>query len=200
MFSPRAPLFSVSLAFATGCLLGLDGGFNLPGALVMVYLTGVLWFILARREKVSLAAFYVFVACVGLVHTLLLAASIPTDDLRRLPDEKTLDTTQWRGLIVEEPAAQLSTHASRRALDRTSFVLRMEAWRPTDGRLFGADLDTPWQPAQGNVQCTMVGPAKELTPLRRPPRIRHRTQPGRAAALSGRTRLPRLRGPAEHLL
>jgi ComEC/Rec2-related protein len=160
--SPRAPLFSVSLAFAIGCLLGLDGGIGLGSALAILSLAGGFWFILARREKASLAAFYVFTTCVGLTHTLLLGVSIPADDLRRLPDEKTLNTTQWRGLIVAEPAAQLSAHASRRALDRTSFVLRMESWRPTQGRLFGADIDTPWQPAQGNVQCTLVGPAKEL--------------------------------------
>ena len=147
MLSPRAPLFSVSLAFATGCLNGLDGVVALPFALVTFYLTGVLWFVLARREKTSLAAFYGFTTCAGLVHTLLLAGTISPDDLRRLPDEKTLDTTQWRGLIVEEPASEFTTHASRRALDRTSFVLRTEAWRPTGGRLFGADIDTPWQPA-----------------------------------------------------
>jgi competence protein ComEC len=162
MLSPRAPLFSVGLAFGLGCLLGLDGAITLGAAFVIFYLAGVLWFVLARYEKASLAAFYVFTACVGLVHTLLLGVSIPGDDLRRLPDEKTLDTTQWRGLVVEEPAAQLSVHASRRALDRTSFVLRMEAWRPTGGRLFGADINIPWQPAQGNVRCTVVGPAKEL--------------------------------------
>lgn len=162
MLSHRAPLFSVSVAFATGCLLGLDGLVSLSAALAICYLAGVLWLILARHEKASLAAFYAFVACAGLVHTLLLGVSIPADDLRRLPDEKTLDTTQWRGLIIEEPAARLSAHASRRALDRTSFVLRMEAWRPTEGRLFGADIDTPWQPARGDVRCTVVGPAKEL--------------------------------------
>ena len=117
---------------------------------------------LARREKASLAAFYFFVAARGSSTRSCLASRFPPDDLRRLPDEKTLETTQWRGLIIEEPASQLPAHASRRALDRTSFVLRMEAWRPTGGRLFGADIDTPWQPAQGNVRCTMVGPAKEL--------------------------------------
>jgi ComEC/Rec2-related protein len=162
MLSPRAPLFSVSVAFATGCLLGLDGWISLPAALLIFYVAGMLWLVLARHEKASLAAFYAFTACAGLVHTLLLGVSIPADDLRRLPDEKTLDTTQWRGLIVEEPVDQLSAHASRRALDRTSFVLRMEAWRPTGGRLFGADIDTPWQPARGDVRCTLVGPAKEL--------------------------------------
>ncbi len=162
MFSLRAPLFSVSLAFATGCVLGLDGWIPLSAALVAVYLAGVAWFILGRHEKASLAAFYVLTACAGLAYTLLLSTTISADDLRRLPDDKSLETTQWRGVIVEEPAAQYTTHASRRALDRTSFVLRMEAWRPTDGRLFGADIDTPWQPASGDVRCTVVGPAKEL--------------------------------------
>jgi ComEC/Rec2-related protein len=160
--SSRAPLFSVSLAFAIGCLLGLDGWIAIRFALAAMGIAGVLWLVLGRREKSSLAAFYAFTVCVGLVHTLLLGMAIPPDDLRRLPDEKTLDTTQWRGLIVEEPVDQLSTHASRRALDRTSFVLRMEAWRPAQGRLFGAAIDTPWQPARGDVRCTVVGPAKEL--------------------------------------
>jgi competence protein ComEC len=162
MLSLRAPLFSVSMAFATGCLLGLDGKFSLGVALAVLYLAAIGWLALARYEFASLTAFYVFAACAGLAHTLLLGAAIPNDDLRRLPDEKTLDTTQWRGLIVEEPAAQFTTHASRRAMDRTSFVLRMEAWRPTGGRFFGADIDAPWQPAQGDVRCTIVGPAKEL--------------------------------------
>jgi len=162
MLTPRAPLFSVSLAFAIGCVLGLDGGIALGFALVLAYLTGMLWSILARYEKASLGAFYAFTACVGLVHTLLVGISIPSDDLRRLPDEKLLDTTQWRGIIIAEPQELLSAHATRRTLDRTSFVLRMEAWRPTGGRLFGADIDSPWQPAQGDVQCTLVGPAKEL--------------------------------------
>jgi competence protein ComEC len=162
MLSPRAPLFSVSLAFATGCLIGLNSGIELCAALVFFYLAGVAWLIMARRQKASLIAFYVFAASVGLVHTLLVATTISPDDLRRLPDDKNLETTQWRGLIIEEPAAQSTAHASRRALDRTSFVLRVQAWRPTEGRLFGADIDTPWQPAQGHVRCTLIGPAKEL--------------------------------------
>jgi competence protein ComEC len=162
MLSPRAPLFSVSLAFATGCLLGLDGALSLDAALFVSFIAGIAWLVLVRFEKASLAAFYVFAACVGLIHTLLLGIAIPSDDLRRLSDDKTLDTTQWRGLIVEEPASQFTGHASRRALDRTSFVFRMESWRPTEGRLFGADIDTPWRPARGDVRCTVVGPAKEL--------------------------------------
>jgi competence protein ComEC len=162
MFSLRAPLFSVSLAFAIGCLLGLDGVFSLGVALFLFYVALVGWLVLARREGASLIAFYILAACAGLAHTLLLGVAIPANDLRRLPDEKLLDTTQWRGLIIEEPASQFTTHASRRAMDRTSFVLRMESWRPTGGRLFGAEIDTPWQPAQGNVRCTVVGPAKEL--------------------------------------
>jgi ComEC/Rec2-related protein len=129
---------------------------------MLIFPAGMFWWIVAGYEKASLVAFYVLVACVGLVHTLLLGVSVPADDLRRLTTEKVLDTTQWRGLIIEEPASQFSTHASRRALDRTSFVLRMEAWRPTQGRLFGADIDLPWQPAEGNIRCTVVGPAKEL--------------------------------------
>jgi len=148
--------FALALALEELGKVDQSVAITLEAALIFFFLAGVLWFVLARHEKASLAAFYIFTACVGLVHTLLLGVSIPGDDLRRLPDEKTLDTTQWRGLIIEEPAAQLSAHASRRALDRTSFVLRMEAWRPTGGRLFGADIDTPWQPAQGDVRCTVA--------------------------------------------
>ena len=77
MLSPRAPLFSVSLAFATGCLLGRDGVASITGALVLFYLAGVFWFVLARRENAALAAFYVFTICAGLAHTLLLGADIP---------------------------------------------------------------------------------------------------------------------------
>jgi len=162
MFSLRAPLFSVSLAFAIGCLLGLDGIFSLGAALFLFFVALVGWFALVRFEVGSLIAFYLLVACAGLAHTLLLGVAIPGDDVRRLSDDKLLDTTQWRGLIIEEPASQFTTHASRRAQDRTSFVLRMESWRPTGGRLFGAEIDAPWQPAQGDVRCTVVGPAKEL--------------------------------------
>ena len=162
MLSSRAPLFSVSIAFAIGCIVGLDGWIALTLALVAAVFIGALWLFLARREMASLAAFYAFTACIGLVHTLLVTTSIPADDLRRLPDEKAFATTQWRGLIIEEPAGQFTAHVTRRALDRTTFTLRMEAWRPTGGRLFGADIDTPWQPATGDIRCTVLGPAKEL--------------------------------------
>ena len=162
MFSLRAPLFSVGMAFAMGCLLGLDDLFSLGVALFLFYVALVVWFVLARRKVASLIAFYFLAACAGLAHTLLLAVAIPGNDLRNLPDVKLLDTTQWRGLIIEEPAVQFTTHASHRALDRTSFVLRVESWRPTGGRLFGAAIDSPWLPAQGDVRCTVVGPAKEL--------------------------------------
>ena len=162
MLSLRAPLFSVSLAFGTGCLLGLDGIFPLGAALFLFYAAVVGWLVLARFEIGSLIAFYFLAACAGLAHTQLIAVAIPADDLRRLPDAKLLDTTQWRGLIIEEPAAQFTTHTSRRAMDRTSFVLRVESWRPTGGRLFSAEIGAPWQSAHGDVRCTVVGPAKEL--------------------------------------
>jgi len=161
MLSPRAPLFSVSVAFAIGCLLGLDGVVTLRIALIIWTISGCLWFVLTRHEWASLTAFYAFTACAGLAHTLLLDSSIPPNDLRRLPDEKTFATTQWRGLIIEEPIAQNSTRTTR-ALDRTSFVLRVEAWRPTGGRLYGADIDTPWQAARGDVRCTLPVPAQQL--------------------------------------
>jgi competence protein ComEC len=162
MLSPRAPLFSVGLAFALGCMAGLDGWFALPVALAILAVLGLFWLISGRYEKASLAAFYAFVASAGLVHTLLIGSTIPKNDLRRLPEEKTLATTQWRGVIVEEPTSRLSTRATRRSLDRALFVLRMESWRPAQGRLFSADIDTPWQPTRGDVDCTLLGPAQEL--------------------------------------
>jgi ComEC/Rec2-related protein len=162
MLSLRAPLFSVSLAFASGCLLGLDGIVAVRVALIIWGIAGLFWLILARREEASLAAFYVYAACAGMAYTLILDVSVAPDDLRRLPDEKTLVTTQWRGIVTEEPTAQLSTRITRRSIDRTTFVLSVEAWRPTGGRLFGADIDTPWQSAQGDIRCTLTGPAKEL--------------------------------------
>jgi competence protein ComEC len=162
MLSPRAPLFSVGLAFALGCVVGLDGWVALPSAFVALSAFGLLWLFLGRYEKVSLAAFYVFVTCAGLVHTLLVGSAIPENDLRRLPEEKILATTQWRGVVIEEPKTQLLARATRRSFDRTSFVLRVESWRPTQGRLFSADIDTPWQPARGDINCILLGPTQKL--------------------------------------
>jgi competence protein ComEC len=162
MPSRRAPLFSVSLALAAGCLVALDGWISLRAALAALLLVGLVWWVLRRREQSSLAAFYALVACSGSAHTLLMASAIAPEDLRRLPDDKTLATTQWRGFVVEEPVAQLSVHTAHHALDRTSFVFRVDGWRPTGGRFFNAPIDAPWLPAQGDVRCTLVGPAREM--------------------------------------
>jgi ComEC/Rec2-related protein len=162
MLSPRAPLFSVSLAFAIGCVLALDGWIGLPVALIACAISGLIWLLAARHEALSLAAFYLFAACAGLAWTLLQAQAIAPDDLRNLPEEKGDQTTQWRGIIIEEPVAQNLSHASHRALDRTTFTFRLQAWRPTGGRFFGADIDAPWQTASGDVACTVLGDAKEL--------------------------------------
>ena len=43
MLSPRAPLFSVGLAFALGCLLGLDNWISLRVALVALTVAGAAW-------------------------------------------------------------------------------------------------------------------------------------------------------------
>ena len=158
----RAPLFSVSLAFAIGCVLGLDACVSLRVALVLFALAGALWLAVRRLGTVSLTAFYVLVISAGLAHTLLIARAIAPDDLRRLSDDKLLETTQWRGIIAAEPASQVTPHASRRALDRTTFILHVEAWRSTDGRLFSADIDTPWNSATGDISCTVLGPASDL--------------------------------------
>ena len=162
MLSRRAPLFWVGLALATGCLLGLAGGIPLRLALVGFALAGLFWWRAGRREEVSRAAFYLLAICAGLAHTLLISSTVAPDDLRRLPEEKTFPTTQWRGVVIEEPVAELTTHPSNRAENRTFFVLRMEAWRPTGGRFFDAAIDAPWQPAQGKVECTLIGPADEI--------------------------------------
>ena len=155
----RAPLFSVALAFALGCVIGLDGWVSLPVALVALALAGGLWWVLRRNESGALLSFYLLAACAGLAHTILVATTIFPDDLRRLPEEKTYPTTQWQGIIVQEPVAQLTIHTPKRALDRTSFVFRVQAWRPTGGRYFDAPIDDPWQPARGDVECTLAGPS-----------------------------------------
>ena len=162
MLSTRAPLFSVSMAFAIGCVLGLDGWISLRVALVFVVVAGAVWFAVRRHEALALAAFYALVICAGLTHTMLAASAVELDDVRRLPDAKLLTTTQWRGIVAEEPASQLTPHASRRALDRTTFVFHLESWRATNGRLFDADITAPWESATGDVQCTLLGPASDL--------------------------------------
>jgi ComEC/Rec2-related protein len=162
MSSRRVPLFPVSLAFATGCLLGLDGLVSWPVALALFALALAAWLIARRNEQTSLAFFYLLTIAAGLTHTLVLAASVAPDDLRRLPDDKLLASTQWRGKVIEEPALQASPHLGRRALDRTSFALQIEAWRATQGQLFGEDVSTPWRSAEGRVSCTLLGPAQDL--------------------------------------
>jgi competence protein ComEC len=156
----RAPLFSVALAFALGCVIGLDGWVSLPLALAMSAGSGLLWWLVRRQERPALVSFYLLVACGGLAHTLLAGTTIAPDDLRRLPDDKTYPTTQWRGIIIQEPVAELTTHTPRRALDRTSFVFRVQEWRPTGGCYFAAPVGAPWQPARGDIQCTLMGPAE----------------------------------------
>jgi len=93
MPSRRAPLFSVSIAFALGCVLGLDGWIPLPAAFVLLFLSALGWLITFRRPAASLASFYALTVSAGLVHTLLMASTIWPDDLRRLPDDKTYPTT-----------------------------------------------------------------------------------------------------------
>lgn len=162
MLSPRAPLFSVSLAFATGCVLGLDNWICLSAALIATVLIALAWLLLRQKETTSLLAFYLLATSIGLVHTLLITGTIAPDDLRRLPDEKSYATTQWRGVVIDEPTAQANTKITRRTLDRTNFTLQVEAWRPTGGRLFDADNDAPWQSATGSIRCTVFGPAKDI--------------------------------------
>jgi competence protein ComEC len=130
-------------------------------ALAAFGLAGLCWWRLARFESASLLAFYAFIASAGVIHTLLVATTIPPDDLRQLPVEKSYPTTQWRGLVIQEPVAQTSRLSSRAAA-RTNFVFRVESWRPTNGRYFTALVETPWQRASGRVDCTLIGPADDL--------------------------------------
>ena len=160
MVSPRAPLFSVSIAFATGCVLGLDGWIPLSLALPVWLLAGVIWFLCRRREWPALIAFFGFVIASGLVHTLSMAASIPPYDLRRLPEEKTFESTQWRGVIEQDPTVHVRAHIRSKPL--SAFVVDVQAWRPTGGRLFDAPIDRPWQRAQGKISCRLSSLTIEL--------------------------------------
>jgi ComEC/Rec2-related protein len=160
MTSTRAPLFSVSVAFATGCLLGLDRLVAWPLVVGLFAAAIAGWIALRNHERTSLAAFYIVIACAGFTHALVLAKTIAPDDARHLPAEKTLASTQWRGEVIEEP--QVAPRRSRRALDRTSFLVRLQAWRPTGGQLFGDDITAPWRTASGRVTCTVLGPAQDI--------------------------------------
>jgi ComEC/Rec2-related protein len=160
MTSSRAPLFSVGLAFAIGCLLGLDRFISWPVAVGLFVAAVLVWIFLTRHKGGSLAAFYIVTVCAGLTHTLLLGGTIAPDDVQCLPSEKALASTQWRGEVVEEP--QLATRHSRRALDRTSFTVKLSAWRPTGGQLFGEEIEAPWRTASGRVSCTVLGPAQDI--------------------------------------
>lgn len=153
----RAPLFSVSFAFALGVLLAFDRAVSLSASLVLFGLLGLFWLLLKPQPGWSLAIFYLFVMAGGLSYTGLYLQQIPGDDLRLLPEEKRETATQWRGVIVEEPTALISARSYRRPIDRSAFVLQIEAWRPTGGRLFVEPVEAPWQTAAGKVRCTLTG-------------------------------------------
>jgi ComEC/Rec2-related protein len=155
----RVPLFWISIAFATGCLLGLDRVTTWPIALALGAAAGLAW-IFIRGERTSPALLYVFVMSAGVAHALILAGTIAPNDARQLPDEKLLASTQWRGRVIEEP--QAAPHRNRRALDRTSFTVQLDAWRATGGELFDEDVTAPWQTASGRASCTVFGPAQDI--------------------------------------
>ena len=155
----RVPLFWFCIAFATGCLLGLDGVASWPVAAGAATVIGLAW-IAVRGEQASLALFYLFAVAAAMAHTLILAATVAPNDLRRLPDEKTLASTQWRGIVIEEP--QTADRHNKRALDRTSFTLQLAAWQPTGGLLFNEVGDAPWQTASGLIACVVLGPAADI--------------------------------------
>jgi competence protein ComEC len=155
----RVPLFWFSIAFATGCMLGLDGAVSWPVALGIVAVTGLAWLV-ARGERVSLALFYLFAIVAALAHTLILASTIPPNDVRRLPDDKRMASTQWRGIVSEDP--QTAARRNRRALDRTTFALEIRAWRPTGGLLFDEADGESWRTASGRLACTVLGPAADI--------------------------------------
>jgi ComEC/Rec2-related protein len=122
MLSRRAPLFSVSLAFALGCLLALDGWISLTPALIAFGLAGLLWLILHRYAPASLAAFYVLTACAGLVHTLVLAAPLTPGDL----DDRAFEAEQ--GIYYHATIAALNwrrvENGSGNFLQKLSFQAR----------------------------------------------------------------------------
>lgn len=155
----RVPLFWFSIAFATGCLLGLDGAVSWPVALGLAAVTGLAWLVVRGEDK-SLALFYLFAIAAALAHTLTLAATVAPNDVRRLPADKLLASTQWRGVVIEDP--QTATPRNRRALDRTTFTLDLSAWRPTGGLLFGEASEAPWQAASGQIAGTVLGPAEDI--------------------------------------
>ena len=158
----RVPLFWVAVAFATGCLLGLDRVASWPVALGFAIAALAAWALACRRargEPSPLAWCYVAIILAAWAHTLMLASDIAPDDARRLPAEKALASTQWRGQIVDD--ARAAPHRAR-ALDRTSFTVQLSAWRPTGGQLFGETIDAPWRTAAGRVSCTVLGPAQDV--------------------------------------
>jgi ComEC/Rec2-related protein len=155
----RVPLFWFSIAFATGCLLGLDGIVSWLAAAGIAAALGMAW-IFARGERTSLALFYLFAIAAALAHTLILASTVAPGDLRELPAEKRLASTQWRGVVAEDP--QTAAQRNRRALARTTFILELSAWRPTGGLLFDENSDLPWRTASGRLACTVLGPAADI--------------------------------------
>ncbi len=155
----RVPLFWAGIAFATGCLLGLDDITSWPVAAGLSAASILGWFFV-RGERASLALFYLAVILAALAHTLILTATVAPDEVRRLPDDKALASTQWRGLVLEDPHS--APHANRRALERTSFALELHTWRPTGGRLFDEIIGEPWRTASGRVTCTVLGPAQDI--------------------------------------
>jgi len=154
----RVPLFWVGIAFATGCLLGLDEIVSWPVALALAAGAMIAWFFV-RGERRSLALCYLATILAGLAHTLILAATIAPDDARRLPAEKTLASTQWRGQVIDDP--RVAPHRGR-ALDRTFLAVQLSAWRPTEGQLFDEEVDEPWRSASGRIAATVLGPAQDL--------------------------------------
>jgi ComEC/Rec2-related protein len=155
----RVPLFWVSLAFATGCLLGLDDVATWPTALGLTAAVMIAW-ACTRRKLPSLAVLYLAIVAAALAHTLILASAVAPDDIRRLPAEKAMASTQWRGLVTEDPHA--APQRNRRALDRTSFKVELQAWRPTGGQLFDENVTAPWSTASGLMTCTVLGPAQDI--------------------------------------
>lgn len=155
----RIPLFWVCIAFAIGCLLGLDHVADWPLALGFAAAGMVAW-ALVRGERLSASLLYLVVAFAALAHTRMLVGAIAPNDIRRLPEEKALVSTQWRGRVADDPRS--APHRNRRAMDRTSFTVEVSAWRPTNGQLFDEAISAPWRTATGRVSCTVLGPAQDL--------------------------------------
>ena len=162
MLFTRAPLFSVSMAFAIGCVLGLDEGVSLRAALALLALAAAWWLVSRRHEAASLAAFYAVVLCAGLatrscsptrLRPTTCAASPTASASRRLNGAARLSRNRRR-------STPRMPRAARSTAPRSSSTSRPGV-SPRDGSSTRTST-TPWHSATGDIACLVLGPAQEL--------------------------------------